>query len=369
MDQKKRDYGIVDKFLDETHYQCHEGTHDFIANIYPTKLLDDVWNLIAYQGLTEDEAILKTEEILRENKEKWEGKTPYSGFVALEIAKNWIRDANSEQWSYSAKKTPEELEYFFQYAIEISVINTVMLEALVNKYRSNYDLIVGKVLCFSLHILNHDNEAKTKSPIIRKLFKCVAALGQSAEKKHHHLCKLAFNYYNSERNRFLTWVKKVYPTDYVNHEHGNQFSNLNLLIKNTYRNNASSIFIEAEWANASHDCQRQMLAGWVDRRQSALDIAKYHVIESEEDKAINRAEQVVENAEDMFERAQLYAEIVGAVAAGATGLGLPPIIRIRGKLYGRDIPPSVVLPEAKKWLEEATVELEELRLRHAKTNT
>lgn len=365
MEMKERDLKIVDKFLDETHYQCNEATRNFIANSYPSKLLDDIWNLIAYQGLTEKEAILRTEEVLKENKRKWEGEKPFSGFVALEIAKNWMRDADSEQWSYPAKNISEKLKFFFQYAIDISVINSATLKTLQNKYKSNQDLIIGEILSLSLHILNHHSQANSKSPKIRKFFIGIAELGQSVEKRHRYLCDLALDYYDSERNRFLSWVKRAYPTDYVNHEQKNQFSYLLVLIKNAYRNNTSYVFSKREWENASQECQKQMLADWVGKRQSALDIAKYHVIESEEDKELNRAQEIIEDAEEMFEAAQLYDEYVHAIAAGATGLSLPPIIRIKGKRYDRDVHPSVVLSEAEKWLNEAINKLEEIKSKYA----
>lgn len=331
MEMKERDLEIVEKFQEETHYKCNEATRNFIANRYPSKLLDDVWNLIAYQGLTEEEALLRIEEVLKENKRKWEGEKPFSGFVALEIAKNWIKDADSDQWIYPENNISEKLCLFFQYAIDISVINSATLKTLQNKYKTNWDLFVGEILSLSLHILNHHNQVNNISPKIRKFALGIAKLGQSAEKRHRHLCDLALGHYDSERNRFLSWVKKAYPDDYVNHEKKNQFSYLLVLIKNIYRNNVSYLFSESDWEKASQECQKQMLAGWVGKRQSALDIAKYHVIESEEDKELTRVQEVVENAEEMFEAAQLYAEYVRAIAAGATGLSLPPIIRIKGK--------------------------------------
>lgn len=369
MGRKDRDLEIVNRFLEETHYQCNEATRDFIAKRYPSKLLDDIWNLIAYEGQTEDAAILQVEANLKENKRKWEGEKPFSGFVALEIAKNWIKDTDSEQWRYPEKNISEHLDRLFQYAIEISAINRSALKLLINKYKSNWDIVIGEILSLSLHIRHYHSQANRQASTINKFFKNLLTHSHSIDKMHQHLCDLALEHYDSERNKFLLWVKEEHPNDYVSHELKNQFSYLIVLIKNISRNNANYVFSEPEWISASHECKRQMLVGWADRRQSALDIAKYHVVESEEDKLINRAQEVVEDAEEMLEAAHLYAEYVKAIASGATGLSLPPIIRIKGKRYDRDVHPSVVIREAEKWLFEAQNELEELRSKYANTST
>jgi len=351
MSSHDKDYEIVDNFLEETQYQCNESTRDFIAKRYPSKLLDDIWDLIAYKEYTEESAILKIQENLVDSKSKWEGTKPFTGFIAFEIAKKWIKETDSNQWVDPDNEISKKLVIFFEYAVKNAVYNTKILNHLLDKYKNNWDVAIGETLCISLHIKNSQIQLNKSYSTIRNYFRSIFRCGYSYNKVHQKLCSLALEYYESEEDKFIFWVKNEHPNDYISHYSKSHYSYLTVLIKDMCRDNAVHLFSESEWMSASKKCKRQMLVGWADKRQFAEDIAKYHT--TEEENLLNKAKETLEDAEYMLEAAQTYMEYVKAIASGATGMSLPPTIRIKGKLYDRYVHPSIVIKNAEQWVKEA----------------